>query len=126
MLLFAGLADAHDMVIIVGPKRIEIPTAFFLRLEQHAAVAVVLGDHVGAIAVRNFRRLGQQVDLRFVVDHVGGIHAETVDAKFFQPILDVLAQHRAHRLGILAVEVEVLAPWIVLSLVEKKTRRFGG
>ena len=118
--LVARLADAHDVVKIVRPQAVEVPAVLVPWIEHGARVAIVLGENEAAACVNDVRRLREQVHIGRIVDRMGRIHAKAIDAKLVEPVAHIVQQHGADGRGIVAVQVEILAPRVVLALKEKE------
>ena len=111
-LAVAGEQHAQRVVEVVGPGGVAAPAAERRRAHDLRVVEAGLGDHerarVGVVHAPRDRRdevLGARVE-----DRVDRVEAQPVDVEVADPALGALEDPLAHRVGVLVVEVDRLAP----------------
>ncbi len=106
---------------IVGPQRVEIPTAFRFRLDHARQVAHVFGNHrhlpSGAFqrSVHGRRDGRQDVAMAVVHDGVRCVEPQAVEMIFVNPAQRVLDHVVAHRFAMRPVEIDSGAPGAVVG-----------
>ena len=111
--LVAGGHAPHDVMEVVGPHAVEIPSALGRTLQHVRHVAVVLGVNEDL----PWRCLAQAVDqfvddvaVAVVDERVRRIEAEAVDVKLAQPVERVVEDEATHQRGAGPVEVHGASP----------------
>ena len=118
----AGHHDIRAVMEIVIPDGVEIVAAFALRADQFGLLRLVFrhqdnrpapGCQPGGSPDR-----AHDVFVRFVVDALGRIEAETVKTKFLDPVAAVGDEKFADRPGVFAIEINRVAPLVTSSVTE--------
>src|SRR5271157_2040916 len=109
-----GGGDHHGVVEVVAPEHVEPETAPLGRPEQPCALSLVFADdqHTTAPGRRADRPHDRPEDVvgTVVEDVLRRIDTQAVDVELVDPVGGVGKDELAHRPGVLAVEVQRLAP----------------
>jgi hypothetical protein len=121
--------DARGVVQVVVPERVEPTATLFEAAYQPRFLWLVFGDQNDVTRRRFLSRVlpyrDENVFRRVVVNVLRRIQAKTVQVKFVDPVARVRDVVVAHGSGVLAVEVDALAPVRPVLLRKIKRRKPG-
>ena len=118
----AGQRDARGVVVVVVPHRVEAVAAGRGRSERVDALRLVLRhEHDGAGeggAARRRGELGNDVRTARVVHRLRRVEPQAVEMELADPVLGVPHHELAHRRGMRPVEIDRVAPLVVVAVGE--------
>ena len=113
---FFGQQGVQRVVKIVAPLRVQRVTAALGGVQNFAIVHVAFGDEHNSPAGSRFQffhgdfQFGQKMNCAEIADTIDGVQAQSVDAKFFEPIEGIGNKKIAHRAAMRAVEIQRRTP----------------
>ena len=119
----AGEQRVQGVVEVVGPHGVVAVAALARRADDLGVVEAALGDDQRAAVLRAdaLGQLAQHVAGPVVVDGVDRVEAQAVDVEVAHPAGRALQHPLADAVGVLAVEVDRLAPRRLVALGEERS-----
>ena len=122
----SGQRHHRTVVKVVVPQRVDPVAALFQRPDQPRVLRLVLRhDEDRTMTCRSTRApadCGQQVLRRPIEDLLRGVEPQAVEMKLVDPVAGIADEELAHRRRVVAVEVEGVAPFVVVALGEVRRR----
>ena len=121
-LVMSGQRDHGAVMKIVVPQRVEPVAAALGRAHQPGVLRLVLADDKGGAAASRRSHLpndgGEDMVVRSIEDLLRRVEPQPVEMIFVDPIAGIGDEEFAHRTGIGAVEIDRLAPFVVVAIGE--------
>src|SRR5262249_45130539 len=115
----SGESDESAVMKVVVPEGVESAAAALGRPHQMRILLLILGDDEGAAAPRRlahaFPDRRHDVLFRSVENLLGRVQTQAVEMKLVDPVTGIGDEELAHRGAVGAVEVESLAPLILVA-----------